>query len=86
MILKCCFAAAVAENILVFSFLEKTKLFYVYLNKKQSIDFKKLEKLSTLEPKVIMPNRSWNSNVSGHQNQMFLIGTQYFIENNSTRF
>ena len=46
-------SAVVTDNFLVFSFLEKSKLFYIYMNKKQSGDFKKLEKLSALEPKVI---------------------------------
>ena len=32
--------------------MDRAKLCYVYLNKKPSLDFKKLDKLSTLEPKV----------------------------------
>ena len=32
--------------------MDRAKLCYVYLNKKPTLDFKKLDKLSTLEPKV----------------------------------
>lgn len=44
--------AILADSFLLFSLMDRAKLCYVYLNKKPSLDFKKLDKLSTLEPKV----------------------------------
>lgn len=46
------FSAILADSFLLFSLMDRAKLCYVYLNKKPSLDFKKLDKLSTLEPKV----------------------------------
>ena len=50
--LSCLFSAILADSFLLFSLMDRAKLCYVYLNKKPSLDFKKLDKLSTLEPKV----------------------------------
>lgn len=44
--------AILADSFLLFSLMDRAKLCYVYLNKKPSLDFKKLDKLSTLEPKT----------------------------------
>lgn len=38
----------------MFSLVEKAKLCYIHFNKKPSLDFKKLEKMSGLEPKVLI--------------------------------
>ena len=46
------FSAILADSFLLFSLMDRAKLCYVYLNKKPTLDFKKLDKLSTLEPKV----------------------------------
>ncbi|KAK3755322.1 hypothetical protein QZH41_014625 [Actinostola sp. cb2023] len=45
-------SAVITEGFLVFSFLEKSRLLYVYLAKKSSMDFKKAEKISSLDPKM----------------------------------
>ena len=41
---------------MLFSLKEKPKICYMYFNKKPSLDFKKLEKLSAMEPKVVLLN------------------------------
>ncbi|KXJ12588.1 WD repeat-containing and planar cell polarity effector protein fritz-like [Exaiptasia diaphana] len=45
-------SAIITEGFLVFAFLDKSKLLYVHLSKKSSLDFKKAEKISSLEPKL----------------------------------
>jgi len=50
--LCCNFSAITTDSFLLFSLMDKAKLCYVYFNKKPSLEFKKLEKLSALEPKV----------------------------------
>lgn len=44
--------AIVTDSFLLFSLMDKAKFCYVYFNKKPSLDFRKLEKLSALEPKT----------------------------------
>lgn len=44
--------AIVTDSFLLFSLVEKAKLCYIHFNKKPSLDFKKLEKMSGLEPKT----------------------------------
>ena len=46
-----CFAAIIEESYMVFSFSEKSKVAFVYFNKR-STDKKEGEKLSSLDPKV----------------------------------
>lgn len=43
----------ITDSFLLFSMADKTKLCYIYFNKKASTDFKKLDKLSALEPKTV---------------------------------
>lgn len=50
------FSAIVRDSFLLFSLKEKPKICYMYFNKKPSLDFKKLEKLSAMEPKVVLLN------------------------------
>lgn len=54
----CCFSAIVTDSFLLFSLVEKAKLCYIHFHKKPSIDFKKLEKMSGLEPKVFIFDNS----------------------------
>ena len=42
------------DSFLLFSLVEKAKLCYIHFNKKPNLDFKKLEKMSGLEPKVLI--------------------------------
>ena len=58
------FSAIVTDALLLFSLVEKAKLCYVHFNKKPSLDFKKLEKMSGLEPKVRYRhiNPKWEGN------------------------
>ena len=50
------FSAIVRDSFLLFSLKEKPKICYMYFNKKPSLDFKKLEKLSAMDPKVVLLN------------------------------
>lgn len=45
--------AIVRDSFLLFSLKEKSKICYMYFNKKPSLDFKKLEKMSAMEPKTM---------------------------------
>lgn len=45
--------AILRDSFLLFSLKEKLKLCYIYFNKKPSLDFKKLEKMSAMEPKTL---------------------------------
>ncbi|KAK2560334.1 WD repeat-containing and planar cell polarity effector protein fritz-like protein [Acropora cervicornis] len=42
------------DSFLLFSMMDKAKLCYIYFSKKTNLDFKKLEKMSALEPKVVV--------------------------------
>ncbi|PFX14631.1 WD repeat-containing and planar cell polarity effector protein fritz-like [Stylophora pistillata] len=46
--------AILRDSFLLFSLKEKLKLCYIYFNKKPSLDFKKLEKMSAMEPKALV--------------------------------
>ena len=48
------FSAIVRDSFLLFSLKEKPKICYMYFNKKPSLDFKKLEKMSAMDPKVVL--------------------------------
>lgn len=45
--------AIVRDSFLLFSLKEKPKICYMYFNKKPSLDFKKLEKMSAMDPKTM---------------------------------
>ncbi|KAL9962591.1 hypothetical protein ACROYT_G031702 [Oculina patagonica] len=44
--------AIITDSFMLFALVEKAKICYIYFNKKPSLDFKKLEKMSGLEPKT----------------------------------
>ncbi|RMX46711.1 hypothetical protein pdam_00015699 [Pocillopora damicornis] len=46
--------AIVRDSFLLFSLKEKPKICYMYFNKKPSLDFKKLEKMSAMDPKALV--------------------------------
>lgn len=45
--------AIITDSFLLFSLVDRAKLCYLYFNKKPNLDFRKVEKLSTLEPKTL---------------------------------
>ena len=51
--LKLSVPGVITDSFLLFSMMDKAKLCYIYFSKKANLDFKKLEKMSALEPKVL---------------------------------
>lgn len=52
----------ITDSFLLFSMMDKAKLCYIYFSKKANLDFKKLEKMSALEPKTVFIDVPGQSN------------------------
>ncbi|XP_048584176.1 WD repeat-containing and planar cell polarity effector protein fritz homolog isoform X3 [Nematostella vectensis] len=71
--------AVLTDSFVIFSFKDKAKLFFVSLGKKPSLDFKKLERLSALDPKMSFaelpgpPNKKIDRRLSVNQRQEMVL-------------